>query len=129
MISHNEIEELEKHTLCVDCIGEQFLKAMIDDHGKIGVCYYCGKRQKVTTICELANEIHAAFEHHYQRTDTDPSDLEYSLSKEIGYDWEREGNRLSMRLPRLLGSMKLRRKIFARCSNTIMGTEIWKKWA
>ena len=91
MISHNEIEELEKHTLCVDCIGEQFLKAMIDDQGKMGSCHYCKERRKVTTIGQFANEIHGAFEQHYQVTATEPSDLEYSLIKETDYVWWREG--------------------------------------
>ena len=91
MISHNEIEDIERRNICVNCVGEEYLKIKINDHRKTGDCHYCGKRQKVTTIGELANEIHAAFEQHYQRTDTDPSDLEYSLIKETGYVWWREG--------------------------------------
>ncbi|MCY4381807.1 MAG: RES family NAD+ phosphorylase [Nitrospinae bacterium] len=91
MISHNEIEELEKRTLCVNSIEEQFLKAKIDDQGKIGSCHYCKERRKVTTIGQLANEIHGAFEQHYQLTAAEPSDLEYSLIKETGYVWWREG--------------------------------------
>lgn len=91
MISHNEIEELEKRTLCVDCIGEQFLKARIDDQGKVGVCHYCGKRRKITAIGEIADEIHEAFERHYQRTDDKPSAFEYSMIKEFGDLWERKG--------------------------------------
>lgn len=91
MIYPNEIEDLENRTLCVDCVKEGFLQDKISHDGEMGDCHYCKERRKVTTIGELADEIHGAFERHYQRTDTDPSDLEYSLSKEIGYDWEREG--------------------------------------
>ena len=83
--------EIEQRRLCADCISESFLKAEVAKNGKDGTCHYCGEDGKTTSIGQIADEIETAFEHHYQRTTTEPSSMEYTMMKEGYYDWEREG--------------------------------------
>lgn len=83
--------EIEQRRLCADCISESFLKAEIAKTGEDGTCHYCGEDGKTTSIGEIADEIETAFEHHYQRTATEPSSMEYTMMKEGDYVWEREG--------------------------------------
>lgn len=92
-MSETEEDEtrIEQRRLCADCIGEPFLKADIEKDGEDGTCHYCEEDGKTTSIGEMADEIEAAFEHHYQRTATEPSSMEYTIMKESNYVWEREG--------------------------------------
>ena len=74
----------------VECIGEAHLKALVGRHAEDGECDYCGRRGKVTSIGELAGYVETAFEHHFRRTESEPSGFEYAMSKEFG--WERDGD-------------------------------------
>lgn len=87
-----DVPEIEQRSICANCVGEAFLKSEIDKTGEKGTCYYCGEDGKTTSIEELASQIEAAFEHHYQRTAQEPSSMEYTMMKEGDYHWEREGD-------------------------------------
>lgn len=83
--------DTEDRRLCFDCVGEAFLRAEIEKHGRAGVCFYCGGDGKSFSIGEMADRIEAAFEQHLYRTPDEPSGIEYAMSKNSDYDWERRG--------------------------------------
>src|SRR5229473_5643326 len=83
----------EDKRICSDCIGNDYLKAGVQKNGEEGLCAYCNKRGKTTSIGELADDVGGAFKRHYYRTPTGPSDFEYMMSKETDYEWERTGER------------------------------------
>lgn len=91
MTDTDDDTDVQDYRLCTDCIGEACLKAQIEKNGQDGTCNYCGEAGKTTSIGEIADEIETAFEHHYRRTPTEPSSLEYTMMKEGDYQWEREG--------------------------------------
>jgi dipeptidyl aminopeptidase/acylaminoacyl peptidase len=85
---------LDEKQICSDCVGEAFLSARIEKEGKDGACSYCESTGKVFSLDEMANEIQIAFEEHFYLTASEASGLEYVMSKESDYDWEREGDRV-----------------------------------
>ncbi len=85
---------LDEKQICSECVGEVFLSAKIEREGKDGACSYCATTGKVFSLDEMANEIQITFEEHFYRTASEPSDLEYAMSKESDYGWEREGDRV-----------------------------------
>jgi hypothetical protein len=84
----------EDRRICSGCVGEAFLAAEIKRRGRNGVCSYCDTEAASFTIEEMATEIEIAFDEHYYLTASEPSFMEYLMSKDedIGYDWEREGD-------------------------------------
>ena len=85
-----DVGGLEDRLVCVECIGEAYLRANVGRGGGAGLCDYCGGSGRRTTIEELANEIETAFEHHYRRTAEEPSGYEYAITR--GVRWGREGD-------------------------------------
>jgi hypothetical protein len=79
--------------LCLDCVGEDYLKGQIAAYGKRRKCSYCGAVRRTFSIQEMADHVDRAFEQHYQRTPDHPSGLEDMLhkNKESTYEWERDG--------------------------------------
>lgn len=43
--------------ICLNCIGNNFLKNYITKNGKNGKCAYCGKESLIVSINNLASEI------------------------------------------------------------------------
>lgn len=84
--SENEVSE---RRLCSECVGEKFLKEKISSLGEQSTCYYCDNEGKTFSVESLAEEIETAFDAHYYQTSTEPTGIEYTLSKEFG--WERPG--------------------------------------
>jgi hypothetical protein len=60
--------------------------------GYDSLCFYCNRKGKTFSIEIMANEIETALEEHYYLTPAEPSFMEYVMSKESEYDWEREGD-------------------------------------
>jgi len=87
----DEDDELEQ--ICYKCIDEEYISAEIKIKGKRRKCSYCTRTSKTYSLIEIANRIETAFSEHYERTDPEPSDLEYRLhhEKESSYNWYREG--------------------------------------
>lgn len=85
---------IEDQRICSGCVAETFLRAEIERRGQDGSCFYCELEGRTFTIGEMANEIEIALDEHYYRTASEPSYMEYLMSKDadIGYDWEREGD-------------------------------------
>lgn len=89
-------EPIEDRRICCDCIGEAFLRAEVKKRGQDGRCSYCDEDEKTFSIAEMADEVERAFDEHYYRTSSEPSYMEYLMSKDedIGYDWERAGEQV-----------------------------------
>ncbi|WP_376697237.1 RES family NAD+ phosphorylase [Wenzhouxiangella sp. EGI_FJ10305] len=94
-MSEDEIEPevLAHYLICSGCIGEAYLKAEVERNGDKGDCTYCSETKKVITICDLADRVDAALVDHYERTQDEPTALQYALhrDKDIFYQWERRG--------------------------------------
>lgn len=86
----NTNEELQ---ICAQCIGEDFLRALVEKDGKVGQCNYCEETGPVISLEELANYIEIAFSTHFARTPSEPDDWESLMmrDKESNYEWYRDG--------------------------------------
>jgi hypothetical protein len=71
--------------LCLNCVGEPFLRGEIEAAGQEAQCYYCGIEGKTFTISQLADRVETAFAEHFERT---PDQPEHSY--ESG-SWYRDG--------------------------------------
>lgn len=87
-----KIDKDEEH-ICYKCIYEEYLSAEIKVKGKRRKCNYCTRTSKTYSLVEIVERIERAFSEHYERTDPEPSDLEYRLhhEKESSYSWYRGG--------------------------------------
>lgn len=80
--------------ICHNCVGETYLRSVIEADGEIADCHYCGDdEEKCIPIEELADHVAGAFERHYYRTSDQPDMYESMLlrDKELDYDWDRHG--------------------------------------
>ena len=93
MMNNDDIEEVKEKRLCFNCVGEAFLRKVIQANGVRKKCSYCNKLGKSYSIEVMAEEIESVFDEHYIRTSDQPSSYQYSLlaDKESDYDWERDG--------------------------------------
>ena len=88
-----ESENPATKRICARCVGEQFLKGLIDSEGIDAFCSYCDDETKTFTIEQLADRIEKAFADHYERTPTEPEGIEAAMhnDSESKYCWERHG--------------------------------------
>jgi hypothetical protein len=79
--------------LCWQCVGETFLRDLIRKQGKTKACSFCQNRRKAFHLEEVADIFEIAFQSHYKRTRTGPTDLEYAMIRHgISNDmWLRDG--------------------------------------
>lgn len=78
---------------CASCVTEGFLQQLIQTKPNSD-CSYCDDADvPCIGIEELSDLVEEAFETHFERTASDPSDYEYALmrDREIDYDWYRSG--------------------------------------
>ncbi|MEJ0086405.1 MAG: RES family NAD+ phosphorylase [Pseudomonadota bacterium] len=87
-----DVEDLKKNWICVDCVGEDFLRAEIERLGTNEACSYCDSEEKTISLEDFSDYIDTAFEQHYHRTSPDPEDgIDWLMAKEG--NWERAGER------------------------------------
>jgi hypothetical protein len=88
-----EPESTWANRLCSECVGEPFLKKLIQIDGMQHVCSYCDEEGPSLSIEEVADLLEYAFDNHYERTSTEPDDWQYSMlrDRESNYEWDREG--------------------------------------
>ena len=91
-MSIEDSEELEDKLACSCCIGEQYLRDLIENIRLEGQCSYCGRAGATIPLEELADHVESAFEEHYSRTATEPDPLEHMMIKECDSNWERAGD-------------------------------------
>lgn len=83
----------ETKLVCASCVTEGYLQSLIEAKPS-GSCSYCEKAAAPCfEIDDLADLVEEAFESHFRRTPSEPSDYEYALirDREISYDWSRGG--------------------------------------
>jgi hypothetical protein len=83
--------DINERRLCSDCVGEEFLSAKIEKHGEQATCFYCGQAGKTFSIDDMADEIETAFDEHFHQTPTEPSSLEYAMTRYSPHGWLRDG--------------------------------------
>lgn len=91
MTNHADEPDANDRRLCLECVGEVFLRAEIQKDGSDDVCFYCKSGDKTFSIGAMADRIELALNQHFYRTPTEPSGMEYAMIKEGDYDWERKG--------------------------------------
>ena len=90
-VDANAVRTMAQCRLCMNCIGESFLRREVERISKWGKCHYCENDGLTVSISEIANCIDTAFDQHYRRTPVEPDALEYLMIKEGVIDWKREG--------------------------------------
>ena len=60
-LTPDELEDLhvEDRRLCSECVGEAFLRAVVEKSGHDGTCSNCGGEGKTFSLEEVADEIEA----------------------------------------------------------------------
>ena len=77
--------------LCHRCVGEKTLKSTIKKIGTMADCSFCRKRVKTISLDQAAEIFDKVFEQNFVRTEDEPTGMEYTMSKESDYQWERSG--------------------------------------
>jgi hypothetical protein len=78
--------------ICVNCVGEDYLKSVIKGKKKKGKCAYCKEKDFIISLEELSEIIEIAFKTHYQITPIDPDEFEYiQIRVDEDYVFERRG--------------------------------------
>jgi len=83
--------------VCVECVGEQYLKVQITKNCESRECTYCGARNEpAITMLELADCVEKAIQSHFSRTPTEPDEFEQWAMRnaEYVYEYERPGEPL-----------------------------------
>jgi hypothetical protein len=92
----DEAEKPATKRICARCVGERFLKGIIDADGTEAFCSYCEDESKTITIEEFADRIETAFDDYYERTPAEPDGFEAAMhtDSESNYNWERRGEKV-----------------------------------
>ena len=77
--------------LCHRCVGEKVFKGKIKTMGRMAVCSFCRKHLKTISLDQAADILDKVFNQNFVRTDDQPTDLDYMMSRESDYEWERSG--------------------------------------
>jgi RES domain len=92
---HPEVlEALTSKRICCNCVGESFLRALIEKDGVVSECEYCEDDTANTwPVGALAEKVEQAFCDHMVRTSTEPPESERALyaDPELDRTWYREG--------------------------------------
>lgn len=77
--------------LCHRCVGEKVFKGKVKKIGTMTICSFCRRHLKTISLEQAANIFDKVFEQHFVRTEDEPTDMEYMMSRESDYEWERSG--------------------------------------
>lgn len=94
--------EQHKTWICSSCIKESYLQEQININDDQNTCHYCSEIRACFSLESVSNMVEKAINEHFIRTPTEPSDLEYSLSKYSKYEWERQGSNIDDIIQELL---------------------------
>lgn len=90
----DDLYALTSKRICCSCVGEAFLRALIEKDGTASACEYCGDDTSNTwSVGDLADKVEVAFDHHMMRTATEPPEIERAMyaDRELNRTWYREG--------------------------------------
>lgn len=72
---------------CHQCFGDEFLKKEIRRNGSKGECSYCGRRLVTLPLEDIADFFETAIATHYERTPSEPSEMEQAMIHEGIRGW------------------------------------------
>jgi RES domain-containing protein len=82
---------INNNEICSRCVGEEYLKGLIEKANKNGKCSYCNRIGNTISLLKFSNHVNKAFQRHYSRTPVDPLPMEQTLIEAISYPWTRSG--------------------------------------
>ena len=92
MATIDDDEEGDQRRLCVACVEEPFLKALIRKEGSVASCDFCERRRGRTVTLEvMADKVEQAFADHYRQTSDQPDPMEEIAQRYGGRSWTRHG--------------------------------------
>ena len=97
------IEDAKTRNVCHECIGEQFLKRVVNEEGTLGRCCYCGKTQITLVLEDLADRIHRALQEHFELTPDHPSEPDEYVRLAMHGIWERSGEEVEYLIADIAG--------------------------
>ncbi|MFT4927394.1 MAG: hypothetical protein ACI8WB_003501 [Phenylobacterium sp.] len=56
----------EPQFICIDCIGDSYLQAQIEDDSNIELCDYCAENARSVTLLSLAKKVDQVYRAHYR---------------------------------------------------------------
>ncbi len=86
--------ELDQKNICLDCVGEDYLKEFIQSKNSSKKCSYCEENNFSVYINEIALLFKSALEDHFWQTSDEPSYEESRLAYEFGDEWYRKGEEI-----------------------------------
>ena len=94
------LNDIEQRVICVNCIGEKFLKHEVESRGASALCFYCDNIAHTISIADVADYVHDVFAHCFERTPDEPSYYESAMmaDKDNGrsdYEWVRLGDEVA----------------------------------
>lgn len=84
------------------CIGEPFLRELIEVDGTRNECHYCAETQACFTLEVVSDLTEQAIREHFVRTPDEPSSMEYAMIKHCGREWYRDGQEVGQVIEDLL---------------------------
>jgi len=90
---NQDLTPIKNRPVCYSCIGDEYVSASIERHGKRRTCSECSDKLKTFLLSEITSIVDGGFQTHFQRTSADPNGFEVMMikDKELEYDWYREG--------------------------------------
>lgn len=73
--------------VCHQCFGDEFLKKKIRRNGSKGECSFCGRRLVTLPFEEIADVFETAIATHYERTPSEPTEMEKAMIHEGIRGW------------------------------------------
>jgi RES domain/HEPN/RES N-terminal domain 1 len=100
---HEQLGDDEDTTfVCVECIGDEYLRNEVHEVGKSGICTYCeSDENNVISLEDLADRIHEVLEAQFYMTSSEPEGLDYYLAKEG--QWEQPGDPVAVVIADIAG--------------------------
>jgi hypothetical protein len=77
--------------LCHRCVGENGLKSKIKQMGRMANCSFCKKTAKTIDIYQATEIFDTVLVANFERTNDEPSSMEYMMRRESDFEWERSG--------------------------------------
>lgn len=87
--------------VCRNCVGDSYLRGLIDNQGMQGDCEYCDADELVVELDWLADQVKTTLESHFVHTSPDAPDWPMEWLKEEL--WERSGEQIESVIAEMLG--------------------------
>ena len=82
-------KQVNKEFICKNCIGERYLKKLVEREGEMEKCRCCENEAPCISLEDLATQVTEAFDRHFDRTSDQPDFDECVIINDYG--WKRRG--------------------------------------